>query len=182
MKIVKGLIFFIFLVLIYTSCKSPETVELRDDTEYPALPETISKAEYRILGGQKIKLEDYKGKVVLVNFWATWCAPCRDEMPHLVELQNQYRDKGFEVIGLNVEEEDTEAKVRKFAEQMQLNYTLGWIGNQEQREFLKISRFDGIPQSFLINRKGQIVGVFLGGGSKTIVEMKSFVKRIVEGQ
>jgi thiol-disulfide isomerase/thioredoxin len=177
MKILKG---FVFFVLLIASCKSPEPVKQKESTDYPALPEAISKAEYRGLGGKTIKLEDYKGKVVLVNLWATWCSPCRDEMPHLVELQDKYKGNGFEIIGLNVEQEDTEAKVQRFAEQMHLNYTLGWVDDQGKREFVKISRFDAIPQSFLINRKGQIVGVFLGGGGRTIVEMKSVVKKVVE--
>ncbi|GIU82684.1 MAG: TlpA family protein disulfide reductase [Acidobacteria bacterium] len=180
MRVARVFVLFLFFILSHTGCKSPETTVPTGDAEYPALPETISKAEHRILGGQKIKLEDYKGKVVLVNLWATWCGPCRDEMPHLAELQEKYKGKGFEVIGLNVEEEDTEAKVRNFASQMQINYTLGWIDDQTQREFLKISRFDGIPQSFLINRKGQIAGVFIGGGPKTIVEMKDVVRKAVE--
>lgn len=147
--------------------------------DYPAVPAAILQAENKGLDGANIKLEDYKGKVVVVNLWATWCGPCRKEMPHLVELQNQYKDKGFEIIGLSIEENDTEEAVKDFAKEMKLNYTLGWIDNKTQGEFLKISKFDGIPQSFLINREGQLAGIFVGGNDSTIMKLKEFAGKAV---
>ena len=79
------------------------------------------QAELKGLDSAKFKIEDYKGKIVLVNLWATWCGPCKGEMPHLVELQNTYKEKGFEILGLDTDEDDTEAKVKEFAAEMKLN-------------------------------------------------------------
>ncbi|MDQ3800198.1 MAG: TlpA family protein disulfide reductase [Acidobacteriota bacterium] len=147
-------------------------------SDYPAVPAAVMQAEYKGLDGGKFKLEDYKGKVVLVNFWATWCGPCRNEMPHLVEMQNTYRDKGFEILGLDVDEESPEM-INDFAGKMKLNYTLGWIENKDYEEYLKISKFQGIPQTFLISREGQLLGVFTGGSPTTIAKLKDIVGKTV---
>jgi len=137
------------------------------------------QAELKGLDGAKLKIEDYKGKVVLVNLWATWCGPCKGEMPHLVELQNTHKEKGFEILGLDTDENDTEAKVKDFAAEMKLNYTLGWLDEKTYGDFLKISKFPGIPQSFLINREGQLLGVFTGGSPTTIAKLKEIVGKAV---
>lgn len=158
-----------------TNTSSAETKK----SEYPLLPATLAQAENESLDGKIIKLEDYKGKVVILNFWATWCRPCLEEMPHLVELQETYKDKGLEVIGLTIEPDDTPEKVKAFAEKQGLNYTLGWIDGKTRDEFLKISKFDGIPQTFLINKQGQIAGVFTGGNISTIAKLKDFARKSV---
>jgi thiol-disulfide isomerase/thioredoxin len=149
-------------------------------SDYPQVPTSIMQAEYKGLDGATVKLEDYKGKVLLLNLWATWCGPCRKEMPHLVEMQNQYKDKGFEVIGLNTDpDEDSEEKVKKFAEEMNLNYTLAWTAKKEYAELLKISKFNAIPQSFLVNREGQLLGIYTGGDLATIMKLKDHVAKTV---
>lgn len=148
-------------------------------SDYPPVPAPIMQAELKGLDGAAFKLEDYKGKVVLINLWATWCGPCKGEMPHLVELQNTHRDRGFEILGLDTDESDTEAKVKTFAEEMKLNYTLGWIDEKTYNELLKISKFPGIPQSFLISRDGHLLGVFTGGSPSTIAKLKDIVGKTV---
>jgi Peroxiredoxin len=188
-NLTKNLALFIALTLLFsaltgcggssnTATNSSNAAQTKN-SDYPPLPEAIMKAENRALEGGPIKLEDYKGKVVVVNLWATWCGPCRKEMPHLVELKNEYKDKGFEIIGLSIEEDDTPEMIKEFAEEMKLNYTLGWIDNKTQSEFLKLSKFDGIPQSFLINRNGQLAGVFLGGSDDMIAKLKTFAGKAV---
>jgi thiol-disulfide isomerase/thioredoxin len=184
---VKNLALFIFLTVAlssFTSCGGARTENSNANgatkkSEYPSVPAPIMQAEHKGLKGSKIKLEDYKGKVVLINLWATWCRPCLAEMPHLVELQNTYKDKGFEIIGLDIEPEDTEEKVAEFAERMKLNYTLGWIEGKDNNELLKISKFNGIPQSFLISRESQILGIFTGGSPSTIAKLKETVEKAV---
>jgi glutathione peroxidase-family protein len=99
-------------------------------------------------------------------------------MPHLIEMQNTYKDKGFEIIGLDVDEETPE-QIKEFAEEMKLNYKLGWIEQSQYSGFLRVSNFQGIPQSFLINREGQLLGVFTGGSPKTIAKLKESVTKTV---
>jgi thiol-disulfide isomerase/thioredoxin len=188
------LLLFISLCFVFsalTSCKNTQDVVNSDvppvvsdsETEktkvkYPPVSPTIMKAENKLLDGTILRLEDKKGKVVLVNLWATWCGPCRVEMPHLVELQNKYRDRGFEVIGLDVDPEPVE-KIQAFAKEMQLNYTLGWADEAIQTEISKLAGVGAIPQSILINREGELTGVFTGGSKKVIASLRETVEKIV---
>jgi thiol-disulfide isomerase/thioredoxin len=146
---------------------------------YPPVPTGIIQAEIKDLEGNTFKIEDKKGKVVLVNLWATWCAPCRAEMPELVEMQEKYQDKDFEVIGLDVDDEETPEQIKVFAEKMKLNYQLGYAHNRLRSEMLKITRMSAIPQTILINREGQLTGVFTGGGAGVINKMKEAVEKTV---
>ena len=141
----------------------------------------ITEAELKEIKGANFKLSDKKGKVVLLNLWATWCGPCRGEMPTLVKLQDQFKDQGFEVIGLNTDDESTD-KIGPFAEEMKLNYTIVWSTGAFQNELLKISKFPGIPQSFLIDRDGNLRAVFTGGGPDTIRKLDESVTRLVQEQ
>ncbi len=148
---------------------------------YPAAPEAVLQTENKDLDGNPLKIADYKGKVVLVNLWATWCGPCRGEMPHFIEMQDKYRDQGFEVVGLDVDEESVE-EINAFAKEMKLNYKLGYADQKLVSAFIKITKLQGIPQTLLINREGQLIGVFSGGGQKVINKMKEAVdKAMVNG-
>ena len=150
----------------------------KSKSEFPPFPSALMKAEIKKTDDSKIKLEDKKGSVVLLNLWATWCGPCRGEMPHLVEMQDKFRDKNFEIIGLDVEPESVE-DISKFAEQMKLNYQLAFADGTMMKEFMSISQFNGIPQSFLIDRDGRLRGVFVGGGPKVINTMKETVEKTI---
>ena len=88
-----------------------------------ALSDTLLNTEIQPLDGKPFRLADFKGKVIVLDLWATWCGPCRYEVPHLVELTNEFGKKGVEVIGLTLENPETdEEKVRDFAEQFKINY------------------------------------------------------------
>jgi len=145
---------------------------------YPPAPVGIMQSDIKDLEGKTFKIEDKKGKVVLLNLWATWCGPCRAEMPELVAMQNKYKDRDFEVLGLNADEESVEA-VKSFGEQMKLNYFLGYADNKLVSEFVKLSKQQGIPQSVLINRDGKTTGVFFGSGARAINNMKEAVDKAV---
>ena len=157
-----------------TSDASPE----KKKVNYPPAPSAIMQADVKLLDGTNIKLQDKKGKVVLVNLWATWCGPCINEMPHLREMQEKFKDKGFEIIGLDIDDESKE-DIDAFSAKQKLNYQLGWSGNTIKNEFVKVTRLDGIPQSILINRDGQMTGVFTGGSPSVINKMKETVEKIV---
>lgn len=183
--LVKNTALFIFLAIALaglpacTGNSSNNAENTAPKSEYPPVPAAIMQAELKGLDGGKFKIEDYKGKVVLVNLWATWCGPCKGEMPHLIELQNTHKEKGFEILGLDTDENDTEDKVKSFAEEMKLNYKLGWIDEEPYKNLIKISKFQAIPQSFLISREGQLLGVFTGGSPTTIAKLKEIVGKAV---
>ncbi len=148
------------------------------NSNYPPVPTGILQTEIKDLEGNTFKVEDKKGKVVLLNLWATWCGPCRAEMPELVAMQEKYRDKGFEVHGLNTDDESVE-DIKAFAEQMKLNYPLGYANGKMLSEFIKVTRLSGIPQTIIINREGKMTFAVGGGGQRVVNQMKEAVEKTV---
>jgi thiol-disulfide isomerase/thioredoxin len=152
-----------------------------DGSSYPPAPSAIAQAEIKMLDESIFKLEEKKGKVILFNLWGIWCGPCIQEMPHLIELQEKYKDKNFEIIGLNVGDDNGEPEsaenIKAFVEKHKLNYQIGYIDRKLFEEFVKVSKLAGVPQSVLINREGRMIGVFSGGGPKVINMMKETVNK-----
>lgn len=103
------------------------------------------------LNGSRLALSDYKGKVVLLDFWATWCPPCRMEIPGFVALQDKYRDQGFAVVGISMD--DDPSPVRDFYKQFRMNYEVA-MGNDKLGELY--GGILGLPTTFLIGRDGRI--------------------------
>jgi len=157
---------------------SSETSKDAPSNNYPPTPVGIAQAEIKDLDGNTFKLEDKKGKVVLVDLWATWCGPCVAAMPELIALQDKYKDKNFEVVGLVTDDESPES-IKKFAQAKNLNYQLGYADVKLMSEFIKITRLPGIPQSILINREGKMVGVFPGGGPRVMAQIQETVEKAV---
>lgn len=151
----------------------------KKNSEFPPIAEKVAQAQMKNLDGTTSKVADMKGKVLLLNMWATWCGPCRGEMPALVKMQDEHREKGFEIIGLNTDDGDTKEMIDKFAAEMKLNYKLVWAPTEMQAALLKISNFGGIPQSFIVDRDGKLRGVFRGGGANEIKKMEELVAQIV---
>src|SRR3981081_2839212 len=117
---------------------------------------------FKDLDGKEVSLDGYKGKVVLVNFWATWCDPCFVEIPWLIEMQQKYEAKGFTVLGVAMDEEGKSAVAPFLAKErfnvngqkLPMNYPIV-IGNDEVAD--KFGGLLGYPTSFLISRDGKIV-------------------------
>lgn len=109
------------------------------------------------LNGQELRLSAYKGRVVLLNFWATWCDPCRREIPRFVELQKKYRDRGFQVIGISLDD-DVKA-VPPFYRDYKMNYPVA-VGDAKLAE--SFGNILGLPVNFLIDRDGRIAARHLG--------------------
>jgi thiol-disulfide isomerase/thioredoxin len=118
------------------------------------------------LNGKLVKLSDFRGKVLILDFWATWCAPRRVEMPRFVELQKQYGDKGLRVIGVSLDEQGPEF-VKKFLKQFGVNYPIV-IGNEKVAE--AYGGIEGIPTTFVIDREGRIVRRHIGYDDKAAFE------------
>lgn len=119
------------------------------------------------LNGGTVTLEDFKGKVVIVDVWATWCPPCRMEIPGFIKLYDNYKDKGLEIIGLAVDE-DGAAAVKPFAEENKINYHLA-IANKREVEKI-FGPIPGIPTTFLINKEGKIVNKYIGFRPESVFE------------
>ena len=108
--------------------------------------------------GKFVNSKEFQGKVLLVSFFATWCPPCRQEIPEFIALQKELADKGFSVVGISIDEGGTEA-VKKLVELEQINYPVLMATESVLSGFGDIS---GIPTSFLINRKGSVVKSYPG--------------------
>ena len=110
--------------------------------------------------GQRVKVSDYRGKVLVLDFYATWCAPCRESVPHLVQLQTRSGAQGLQVVGLNVGGDDDRLSVAAFAREFNIQYPLG-IPDKPLTDFF-LSDNDTIPQTFVFNRSGELVKRFIG--------------------
>lgn len=120
------------------------------------------------LNGKKVSLADYKGKAVLLNFWATWCAPCKVEIPWFLKLREQYAGQGFEIIGVSSDDLDKDdkaklftekAEIAKFVEQQKMTYPVLIDGDAISHPYGGV---DSLPTSFFIDRKGTIVAQTIG--------------------
>jgi len=135
------------------------------NTTYPMPPvktTSINNMGWTFSDGKRSLFSEYKGKVLVLDFYATWCDPCRRSVPHLVGLQNKYTDQGFTVIGLHVGGADDEPKIPGFAKELGINYPLA-IPDEDLSQFL-LSDNDGIPQTFIFDRQGMLVDRLIGFG------------------
>jgi len=123
--------------------------------------ETGSQApgyELADLTGKMVSSSEFAGKVVILDFWATWCPPCREEIPHLVKLQSDYQGKGLVIVGLSLDAEGASV-VAPFAQEHAINYPM-LIGNDEVAK--AYGGVNSIPTTFVIDRQGKIVKRFIG--------------------
>jgi thiol-disulfide isomerase/thioredoxin len=119
------------------------------------------------LEGNDVSLSSFKGKVILLNFWATWCGPCKAEIPGFVELQNQYGKDGLVVVGYSVDDEAP--KARAFANEFKINYpVLLGLGREDVQD--AYGPIWGIPASFIISRDGRVCQKHLGIAPKAVFE------------
>ncbi|MGB8889715.1 MAG: TlpA disulfide reductase family protein [Candidatus Korobacteraceae bacterium] len=119
------------------------------------------------LNGQALDLSSYRGKVVLLDFWATWCTPCRAEIPHFVEFQNSYRDQGLQVIGISMD--DDLKPVGPFYKEYKMNYPVALGSDKLAQAYGGIL---GLPVTFLIGRDGHIQAKYVGAVDISTIEQE----------
>jgi len=133
------------------------------------------------LSGQKVSLASYKGKALVINFWATWCAPCKIETPWLIELRNRYAAQGFEVLGISADDidrgdpqklSDEKQEIARFVQQMHMSYPVLINGDSISQPYGGVEE---LPASFYVDRNGIVVAAQLGVTSKD--EIESNVKK-----
>jgi cytochrome c biogenesis protein CcmG, thiol:disulfide interchange protein DsbE len=123
---------------------------------------------------RRAKIADYRGKVLVLDFYATWCEPCRASIPHLVALQQQFEKQDFQIIGLNVGGPDDRLRVADFAKELNINYSLGFPDRDLTDVFL--SDEDAIPQTFVLSRKGLVVQRFIGYEESTAKALEQIIR------
>ncbi len=144
-----------------SSCNSTEPPATKPTTSGPTLPPNVLNAELKTVNGNSIKLSDYAGKVLVVNLWATWCGPCRMEIPELVKLYKEFQSQGLEIVGLSTEDPDASAdNVRDFVRTFEMGYAVGWSPQDVSISLMRGNT--AIPQSFLVARDGRILKRFVG--------------------
>src|ERR1700676_2944517 len=118
------------------------------------------------LDGNSMRLSDFRGKAVLLNFWATWCGPCKIEMPWFIELQKQYQAQGLQIVGVAMDDSSKE-DIAKFAQEMGVNYPV-LIGKEAVGD--AYGGVPALPESFFIGRDGKIVDKIIGLKGKSEIE------------
>ena len=150
-----------------SNSKTPVISSPPGGTTYPMPP--VNGASIATMGwesdGKRSVFAEYKGKVLVLDFYATWCEPCRDSVPHLIGLQKKYEDKGLVVVGLNVGGPGDNQEVPAFAKELGIQYTLA-MPDEDLVTFL-LADEDAIPQTFVFDRNGRLVERFIGFGSET---------------
>jgi peroxiredoxin len=124
--------------------------------------------------GQPVKLSDYHGKVVLLNFWATWCGPCQIEIPWFIEFEQQFKSKGFEVLGVSMDEEGWKA-VKPYIAERKMNYRV-LLGDETVSQLY--GGLDALPTTFLIDRDGKFAfspHIGLAGKNEYLSEIQSLL-------
>lgn len=146
-------------------------------TTYPMPPTratSLANMGWELSDGKRSVFSEYKGKVLILDFYATWCVPCRDSIPHLVGLQKKYDEQGVRVVGLNVGGPDDEQLVPAFAKQFNIQYPLA-RPDEDLVSFLLADQ-DAIPQTFVFDRQGQLVQRFIGFSSDTGIYLDGAVE------
>jgi peroxiredoxin len=142
--------------------RSPDSVRAasvkNENTRKTAPNFTLKDAD-----GRTVKLSDYKGKVVLLNFWATWCGPCKIEIPWFVDFEQKYKDRGFAVLGVSMDDDGWSA-VKPYITDKKLNYRV-LLGNDTVGD--QYGGVDSLPTTFLLDRNGKVAATHIGLVSKS---------------
>lgn len=155
-------IFVLVLGVMWTFVSRVPSTDTTNGLPPPSPREGFTAPDIKVdrLGGGQVSLSDLRGKVVLVNFWATWCPPCRAEMPAIEKVYQLFKPLGFEVLAINATNQDNETSAASYAKELGLTFPilLDRTGELSARYTVR-----GYPASFIIDRKGIIRSVIVGG-------------------
>ena len=157
-KIAKSLIFFFCFSIFSSIAQTNEDVPL-NNIAINEIPKPISSLIFEDFSGNEINLNDYHGKLVIINFWATWCAPCKKEMPSLDKLYQDNNFKNLQIFPVNMEQPNT-LKTKKFF--TDLNIQTLEIFFDHNLNFVKEFKLRGVPTTVLINKKGEEFARIIG--------------------
>jgi thiol-disulfide isomerase/thioredoxin len=153
-------------LVVGSGCGSSESVKaashVKEEKKRKAAPEFNLKDG----DGRNVRLSEYRGKVVLLNFWATWCGPCKIEMPWFIDFERQYKDQGFAVVGIAMDEEGWSA-IKPFLAEMAVNYRVVQ-GNDDTATLY--GGVEALPTTFLIDREGRVASTHIGLTGKDVFE------------
>ena len=150
---------------------------------YPPVPAGVANVELESVDGKMSKVADHKGKLLVLNLWGIWCGPCREEMPHLAQMQKQYGDKGLEVISLNIGDQSLNPEpmenIKKYIEQSKLDYPIARITRDSVAQFYAVSQAQAVPQTFLVDRDMHMRGVWVGGGQSIMNQVQQAIEKTI---
>ena len=157
-KIVNFLIFFFCFIIFSSISQTNEDVPL-NNIAINEIPRPISSLIFEDFSGNEINLKDYRGKLVIINFWATWCAPCKKEMPSLDSLYQNKNFKNLQIFAVNMEQPNT-VKTKKFF--TNLNIQKLEIFFDRNLNFVKKFKLRGVPTTVLVNKRGEEFARIIG--------------------
>ena len=170
MLINQKFIIFIFCFSIFSSISQTNEDVPLNNIAINEIPRPISSLIFEDFLGNKINLKDYQGKLVIINFWATWCAPCKKEMPSLDALYQDSNFKNLEVLAVNMEEPN-KLKTQKFFSELNIKKIKIFFDND--LNFVKKFKLRGVPTTVLINKKGEEFARIIG---EVNFQNKKFIK------
>ncbi len=143
---------------------------MRDDNQRKHAPNFALKDA----NGKLVHLADYQGKVVLLDFWATWCGPCQEEIPWFTEFQRKYKDRGFEVVGVSMDDDGWKA-INPFVARKKINYRVV-LGDDKTGD--QYGGLEALPTTFVIDRNGRIASVHVGLAGKK--DFEDAIEKLLE--
>ena len=152
-----------FIAITTVKKSSLNTTKQTSKISYENQPIAPTFTGINILTNKKVSLKDYNGKIIILDFWATWCPPCRAEIPHFVDIQNKYKDS-VQIIGISLET-NRQDRVREFADQYGINYPIIMATREIVNNYGNIK---AIPTTFIIDNNGKIVQKYVGFRRKEV--------------
>jgi peroxiredoxin len=160
--------------MVWTSGPDPSSVAGPIASPHPGF--AAPDFELETLDGERLRLSNLKGKVVVVNLWATWCPPCRAEMPALQDLYDKHRDEGLLVVAVNATDQDSAAAARRFVAERGLTFP---VALDPQGEASRQYALQALPSTFVVDREGVVQQVLMGG-PVSLGALRSLVAPLLE--